>query len=152
MFRVSRQIEFCYGHRLLDYEGKCRHLHGHNGRAVVTFEQESLDDLGMVIDFHEIKDRVEKWIDRNIDHRMLLRNDDPAVEPLLAQGEPLVLLDFNPTAENIAKMIFDRAREEGLPVVQVELWETPKCRATYEGTAVYPRHSTEAEEVGCADG
>ena len=152
MFRVSRQIEFCYGHRLLNYEGKCRYLHGHNGRAVVTFEQESLDELGMVVDFHEIKDRVEKWIDRNIDHRMLLRNDDPAVEALLMQGEPLVLLEVNPTAENIAKLIFDKAKEEGLPVVRVELWETPKCSASYCGTGVYPSPDREAEEVGCVHG
>ena len=38
MFRVTRQIDFCYGHRLLNYEGKCRYLHGHNGRAVIVIE------------------------------------------------------------------------------------------------------------------
>ena len=39
MFRVSQNIEFCYGHRLLNYSGKCRHLHGHNGRAVIVLEK-----------------------------------------------------------------------------------------------------------------
>ena len=43
MFRVTREIQFCYGHRLLNYEGKCRHLHGHNGIAVISIEAESLD-------------------------------------------------------------------------------------------------------------
>ena len=38
MFRVTREIDFCYGHRLLNYDGKCKYLHGHNGRAVITIE------------------------------------------------------------------------------------------------------------------
>ena len=107
MFNVSRQIEFCYGHRLLDYDGKCRHLHGHNGLAVVTIAAETLDHRGMVMDFGDIKRAVSSWIDDNLDHRMILRKDDPVV-PLLQQlREPLYLLDVNPTAENIAKLIFD---------------------------------------------
>ena len=48
MFQVTREIRFCYGHRLLNYDGKCRHLHGHNGRAVITLQAEELDTLGMV--------------------------------------------------------------------------------------------------------
>ena len=58
MFNVSREIDFCYGHRLLNYPGKCRHLHGHNGRVVITFEASGLDDRGMVLDFSEIKRMV----------------------------------------------------------------------------------------------
>ena len=54
MFRVSKEIDFCYGHRLLRYEGKCRHLHGHNGRAVIVLEGESLDERGMLVDFADI--------------------------------------------------------------------------------------------------
>ena len=50
-YRVAKEIAFCYGHRLLDYAGKCRHLHGHNGRAVITLESDRLDALGMVVDF-----------------------------------------------------------------------------------------------------
>ena len=55
MFRVSREIDFCYGHRLLDYQGKCRHLHGHNGRVLITLEADALDERGMVLDFGDIK-------------------------------------------------------------------------------------------------
>ena len=55
MFRVTKEVHFCYGHRLLNYAGKCRNLHGHNGKAVITVETESLDALGMVVDFTEIK-------------------------------------------------------------------------------------------------
>jgi 6-pyruvoyltetrahydropterin/6-carboxytetrahydropterin synthase len=131
MFRVSREIDFCYGHRLLHYEGKCRHLHGHNGRAIITIETESLDGKGMVIDFNEIKRRINGWIDDHLDHRMVLHRDDPIVPILEKQGEPMYLLDVNPTAENIAKLIADIAREQGVPVVEVKLWETPHCFATY---------------------
>jgi len=131
MFRVTKEIHFCYGHRLLNYDGKCRHLHGHNGKAVVTLEAPQLDELGMVVDFTEIKRVIGKWIDDTLDHRMLLHQDDPIIPELRRQNEPFVTLDVNPTAENIAKMIFDRAASHGLPVVEVTLWETENSFATY---------------------
>jgi len=131
MFRVTREIDFCYGHRLLNYQGKCKHLHGHNGRAVITIEAEKLDQRGMVLDFSDIKRVVSNWIDENLDHRMILRRDDPARAALEALGEPLFLVDENPTAENIAKLIFDYTKSQGFPIVEVRLWETPRCFATY---------------------
>ncbi len=131
MYRVTREIDFCYGHRLLNYEGKCKHLHGHNGRAVITIEAPSLDDRGMVLDFSEIKEVVAKWIDENLDHRMILCRKDPVVPMLQEMGEPLYLIDENPTAESIARVIYEKTREAGFPVVEVRLWETPKCYATY---------------------
>jgi 6-pyruvoyltetrahydropterin/6-carboxytetrahydropterin synthase len=131
MFRVTRQIDFCYGHRLLNYAGKCRHLHGHNGRAVITLESKGLDELGMVMDFSTIKTTVSRWIDETLDHRMILHRDDPAVAALRALGEPLFLVDENPTAENIAKLIYDFTAQRGFPVAEVRLWETPQCFATY---------------------
>lgn len=131
MFRVTREIDFCYGHRLLNYEGKCKHLHGHNGRAVITIESETLDERGMVLDFSDIKRVVSNWIDENLDHRMILCRDDPARSSLEQLGEPLFLVDENPTAENIAKLIFDFTKSQGFPIVEVRLWETPRCFATY---------------------
>jgi 6-pyruvoyltetrahydropterin/6-carboxytetrahydropterin synthase len=131
MFRVSREINFCYGHRLLNYEGKCRHLHGHNGRVIITVKAAALDNQGMVLDFNEIKSVVSRWIDENLDHRMILRRDDPAVPMLQKLGEPLYLLDVNPTAENIAKLIAEYAQAKGIPITEVRLWETPNCFATY---------------------
>lgn len=131
MFQVTREIDFCYGHRLLDYQGKCKNLHGHNGRVLITLETSSLDGLGMVVDFADIKRVIQKWIDEHLDHRMILRRDDPVVETLLQMGEPLTLVDVNPTAENLAKMIADYGLEQGFPVVEVRLWETPNCSATY---------------------
>lgn len=131
MYRVTKEIHFCYGHRLLNYSGKCRHLHGHNGRAVVTLEAPTLDSLGMVTDFTVIKQVLGKWIDDSLDHRMLLHRDDPVIPELRRQGEPFVELDVNPTAENIAKLIYDHAAGHGLPVVEVTLWETDSSFATY---------------------
>src|SRR5260370_29321008 len=100
MFRVTREITFCYGHRLLNYDGKCRHLHGHNGRVVLTLEADRLDALGMVMDFSSIKQTVGSWIDTTLDHKMLLHRDDPVLSFLRQQGEPVYVLDVNPTAEN----------------------------------------------------
>jgi 6-pyruvoyltetrahydropterin/6-carboxytetrahydropterin synthase len=131
MFRVTRQIDFCYGHRLLNYDGKCKHLHGHNGRAVIAIEAPELDHRGMVLDFSDIKRVVSNWIDENLDHRMLLNRDDPAIPALQAMGEPMFLMDSNPTAENIAKLIFDFTAAQGFPIVECRLWETPNCFATY---------------------
>jgi 6-pyruvoyltetrahydropterin/6-carboxytetrahydropterin synthase len=133
MFRVTRQIDFCYGHRLLNYEGKCRHLHGHNGRAVITIEAATLDERGMVLDFSDIKRVVSAWIDENLDHRMILHRDDPAVPLLKKLGEPLHLIDANPTAENIARLIYDFTASQGFPIVESVLWETHNCFATYRG-------------------
>lgn len=131
MFRVTRQIDFCYGHRLLNYDGKCRFLHGHNGRAEIVIEAESLDNRGMVLDFSDIKRVVSRWIDDTLDHRMLLHRDDPAVAMLQDMGEPLFLMDANPTAENIVKLIYEFTANHGFPIVEARLWETPNCFATY---------------------
>jgi 6-pyruvoyltetrahydropterin/6-carboxytetrahydropterin synthase len=131
MYRVTREIHFCYGHRLLQYEGKCRHLHGHNGRVVISLAAPTLDPLGMVMDFTRIKQVVNRWIDETLDHRMLLHKEDPALPFLRAQGEPVFEMDVNPTAENIARLIYDYTAEQGFPVVEVQLWETESCSATY---------------------
>src|SRR5258708_39019110 len=107
MYRVTREIRFCSGHRLLNYDGKCRHLHGHNGRAVITLASDRLDELGMVMDFSHIKRGVNSWIDANLDHKMLLHRDDPLLPLLQRQGEPVFLLDANPTAENITRLLYE---------------------------------------------
>lgn len=131
MFQVTKEIRFCYGHRLLNYDGKCRYLHGHNGRAVITLESAGLDRLGMVMDFSHIKKVVGGWIDAHLDHRMLLHRSDPVLPELQRQGEPVFLLDENPTAENIAKLIYDFTASQGFPVVEVKLWETDDSFAVY---------------------
>ena len=136
MFRVTREIHFCYGHRLLDYEGKCRHLHGHNGTAVITLAGDGLDRRGMVMDFSDVKRIVGGWIDSTLDHTMLLHKDDPVLPLLRQRSERVHVLEVNPTAENIAKLIFDFTAAQGFPVTEVRLWETPSCYATYTGSAI----------------
>ena len=131
MYRVTREIEFCYGHRLINYEGKCRHLHGHNGRAVIVLEAPALDHRGMLVDFGDIKRTVQRWIDENLDHNLLLCREDPILPVLQQHGERIFVMDCNPTAENIARLIFEHTADAGLPVVEVIVWETETCHAAY---------------------
>jgi 6-pyruvoyltetrahydropterin/6-carboxytetrahydropterin synthase len=131
MYRVTREIEFCYGHRLIRYEGKCRHLHGHNARAVITLEGMTLDARGMLCDFADIKQAVHRWIEENLDHNMILCSNDPILPLLQERGERVYVMAENPTAENIARLIFEKTREAGLPVREVALWETGSCLAAY---------------------
>jgi 6-pyruvoyltetrahydropterin/6-carboxytetrahydropterin synthase len=131
MFSVTRLIHFCYGHRLMDYSGKCRHPHGHNGKIEVTVVKKSLDKLGMVMDFEDIKAAVQRWVDTELDHKMLLNEKDPLVKILRDLGEPVVTMKGNPTAEAIAKLIFDHAASQKLPVASVRVWETVNSFAEY---------------------
>lgn len=133
MFQVTRILNFCYGHRLLNYEGKCKHPHGHNGRVEIELSSAGLDERGMVVDFGDIKRVVQEWIDRELDHKMILRKDDPLVSKLSDLGEPYFTMDANPTAENLAKLIFDFVKAQRYPVTSVRLWETETSFATYSG-------------------
>jgi 6-pyruvoyltetrahydropterin/6-carboxytetrahydropterin synthase len=125
MFKVSIKLDFCYGHRMLDYDGKCAHLHGHNGTVEMAFAKESLDERGVVVDFIEVKKEMQRFLNEELDHKMLLRKDDPVVSLLKEIGEPVFVMQDNPTAENIARLLFNFAVSRGLPVVSVRLWETP---------------------------
>jgi 6-pyruvoyltetrahydropterin/6-carboxytetrahydropterin synthase len=131
MFSVTKRIEFCYGHRLMNYDGVCRHPHGHNAVVEIDLAADRLDQRNMVADFNDIKRIVKGWIDRELDHKMILRQDDPLADALRKMGEPVYLLESNPTAERIAQLIFDKSREQGLPVSRVTVWETPTSWATY---------------------
>src|SRR5690606_38713747 len=97
MYLVTKRIDFCYGHRLLDYDGICKHPHGHNAVVEVDVRTDALDNRNMVVDFGDIKRIVRGWIDRELDHKMILRRDDPLVKPLSDLGEPMFLVDDNPT-------------------------------------------------------
>ncbi len=134
LHQVTKTIEFCYGHRLLNHRGACRYLHGHNGLIEVDVEAESLDQLSMVMDFSDVRDVVKGWVDANLDHRMLLCRGDPAVPLLEELGEPLYIMNENPTVEAISKHIYEHAHKQGLNVSEVRLWETSSSYATYRGT------------------
>ena len=105
MYSVTKRIDFCYGHRLLDYDGICKHPHGHNAVAEIEVRTDALDSRNMVVDFNDMKTVVKGWIDRELDHKMILRHDDPLVKSLQALGEPMYLVDSNPTVERIGSNV-----------------------------------------------
>ena len=91
MYRISKRMEIAGAHRLqLDYESKCQNLHGHNWVVTVFCQSEELDQNGMVYDFKHLKDKVHG----KLDHQML--NE---------------VVDFNPTAENIARWVAEQVGE-----------------------------------------
>ena len=134
MYTVTKIIHFCYGHRLLNYKGPCKHLHGHNAKVEIDVASETLDSLGMAADFSDIKDKIKTWIDQTLDHKLLLNVCDPIIPFLVETKEPHFIFEENPTAENIAKLIFDKARAMDFNVKQVRLWETPEACASYSWT------------------
>ena len=131
MYKVVKEIHFCYGHRLMDYNGKCAHPHGHNGKIEIELEAGKLDKRGMVYDFGDIKEIIQKWVDLELDHKMILKKNDPFVKVLQDLGEPYFLMDNNPTAESLAKLIYDYAKSKKLPISRVTFWETQSSSATF---------------------
>ena len=138
MPRITRKLEFDAGHRVLNHEGKCRYLHGHRYVAEITVDCPRLDDLGRVVDFGVIKEKVGGWIDTNWDHNMILHPDDPLLgamvlepgvswsephsatggalfnnDPIWSGRDPYIMPQryANPTAENIAAVLFNVSQE-----------------------------------------
>lgn len=135
MYSVTKEIHFCYGHRLLNYEGKCKHLHGHNGRVQVELGSAKLDPREMVFDFADINRVIKSWIDETLDHTLILCEKDPLISDLKRKNERFMTIKTNPTAEAIAKLIYDYAVSQKFPVQAVTLWETESSFATYRGCA-----------------
>lgn len=131
VYCITTTVEFSYGHRILGHPGKCRHVHGHNGTVELDLEAAALDRFGMVCDFADAKGFLRGWLDRELDHRMLLAAADPLVDILRAAGEPVVVTEQPPTAEHLASLVWHAAAEAKLPVVEVRLWETSTSRASY---------------------
>lgn len=131
MYQVIREIHFSYGHRLVGHAGKCRHVHGHNGRVQIEVSSEKLDKLGMVVDFSEISRSIGKWIDENLDHVLILWEKDILVPVLREKNEKILIVPENPTAEFLARWIFEETLKMKLPVSRVTLWETNDSCASY---------------------
>jgi 6-pyruvoyltetrahydropterin/6-carboxytetrahydropterin synthase len=131
MYTVSKSFSFCYGHRLYGDVGKCRHMHGHTGRATFTLASEELDELSMVLHFDRLKETIGRWISENIDHTLLLNKKDPIALALRERGERFMELDGNPTAERIARMLFDVAKGFDLPIRSVDVWESESSKASF---------------------
>ena len=131
MFTITKEVYFCYGHRLMNHSGKCRNLHGHSVKASISIRQRQLNEQSMVCDFAEIRDCVEAYVDEFIDHNFLLHKDDPLIPALIDNNERFLALDEHPTAEVLSKMIFQHVKRSGFNVAQVVLWETASACACY---------------------
>lgn len=159
MPQVTRKIEFDAGHRVLGHEGKCAHLHGHRYVAEVTVKSLGLDSISRVVDFSVVKKLVGDWVDENWDHNILLNQNDPLIlmweelygvntgdkkqthewrREVFGGRQPFIVPNNqNPTAEVIAKLLFEKATElmtlagAELYVYKVRIYETPNCWADY---------------------
>ena len=137
MYGLKTEAAFDSAHFLADYYGKCENLHGHRWRVVVELAQEELQTEGtmrdMVLDFGEFKRRV-RALAEEFDHTFLVEEGSlsaATVEALEGEGFSLKVLPFRTTAENLARHFCVRLREEGLPVSQVDVYETPMNCASY---------------------
>jgi 6-pyruvoyltetrahydropterin/6-carboxytetrahydropterin synthase len=132
MYKISKTISFAYGHRLLDYKGKCENLHGHNGRLEVTLKAKSLDGEKMVADFTALGSAVKDWLDVNFDHKVILCARDPLLKTLRDSGQVCFETRDNPTAEIMAELVFNEVKKLGLSVSKVRFWETDTSMASYQ--------------------
>lgn len=143
MYTVTKYHDISAGHRVYGHEGKCMHLHGHNYRIHFTcrardvVNSEGLDTLGRVIDFSAISRLLCQWVESHWDHRTLIWERDPdLIKFQSADLRAIVVVPFNPTAENMARYLVEEVGPSQLDVTNVELWsvqvdETRKCSATY---------------------
>jgi len=135
MITCTRRIQFCAGHRVHGHENKCRNLHGHNYVAYFTVEATELDQIGRVIDFSCIKERLGRWIDENWDHGFIYWAEDLEVRNVLSNIETkFYAMPTNPTAENMADYLLRSIGPMQLSgtncsLVKVQLWETENCVA-----------------------
>ena len=132
MYKVKKIFNIAYGHRLLNYEGKCANIHGHNGKIEINLKSPQLDGQDMVIDFTLIAAKLKKWLNDNLDHKIILSQKDPLLKTLRAFGQKCYETSGNPTAEVLAELIFRKTQEEFPFVYKVKFWETDSCCAIYE--------------------
>lgn len=134
---AERYHDISCGHRVIGHEGKCRFLHGHNYRIHFTCSATQLDDVGRIIDFSVIKEKLCMWLEDNWDHRFLVWEQDPLYPQLCAIDPTVVAVPFNPTAENMAEYLLaaigpHQLSGTGVVVIKVRIEETRKCSATTE--------------------
>jgi len=134
---AKRYHDICAGHRVYGHENKCSNAHGHNYRIHFTCESAGLDSVGRVIDFSVMKSLLCNWLEDNWDHKFLLWEGDPWIQPMNAlDPEGLVILPVNPTAENLAEYLVNvigpsQLDGTGIVLTEVNIEETRKCSAAY---------------------
>jgi len=132
---AERFHDFSYGHVVLGHESKCANLHGHNGRVHFTVAAPQIDSVGRVVDFSYIKERLCIWVEEEWDHRFLISQDHPFAGILSQHDSTVVVVPFNPTAENLAAYLLHvvgplQLKDTGLVLTSVKFEETRKCSAT----------------------
>lgn len=137
MYGLRTESCFDAAHFLSDYDGKCENLHGHRWRVVAYLGVPELQVEGqnkdMVIDFADFK-RALRALTEAWDHSFIVEEGTLAAETvacLEAESFRLSFVPFRTTAENFARYFADRLMEQGLPVSQVDVYETPNNCATY---------------------
>ncbi len=137
MYGLKTEAHFDSAHFLTDYYGKCENLHGHQWRVVVYLQQDELQEEGtmkdMVVDFGVFKKAVRALADE-FDHMFLVEEGSLKPETIAcleAEGFTLKMLPFRTTSENLARHFAERLIAEGMPVSQVDCYETPMNCATY---------------------
>ena len=145
---AERYHDISAGHRVVGHENKCRHLHGHNYRIHFICEVDTLDEVGRVIDFGVIKERLCMWVENNWDHKFLAWEEDPVISAMVFYlqfedadseeilSDSIVYTPFNPTAENMAKHLVEVIGPQqllgtGVTLVFVRIEETAKCSASF---------------------
>jgi len=138
MYGLKTEACFDSAHFLTDYYGKCENLHGHRWRVVAYLEQQRLQSegtmRGMVLDFGVLK-RECRELAATLDHTFLVEEGTlkPAtIEALEGEGFSLTILPFRTTAENLARYFATTLIDRGLPVGQVDVYETPNNCAIYK--------------------
>ena len=135
MHLIRIEITFDSGHRLLDYEGKCAFPHGHPYRAEGFLKASSLDSVGLVFDFTELRGRIKAWIDENWAHALLANSRDTELIAGLAPVAEGRLYQFeaeNPTCEVMSRELFKKVTELcGVAPAKVRLWESVNQYAEY---------------------
>jgi len=133
VIQAERYHDFSTGHRVYQHESKCAHLHGHNYRIHFTVEAPNLDSIGRVMDFSVIKEKLCVWLEQEWDHKFLVWGNDPWSTTLKAlDPEGTVIVDFNPTAENMGEYLINTIGPAVLAgtevtLVKVRIEETRKC-------------------------
>ena len=136
MHEAIRYHDFCAGHRVAGHENKCKHLHGHNYRIYFHCEAQ-LDEVGRVIDFSVIKEKLCLWLEDNWDHRFLVWENDPLADDIIALDDHATKVPFNPTAENMAEYLVTTVAPKqfagtGVTLRKCVVEETRKCSASYK--------------------
>jgi 6-pyruvoyltetrahydropterin/6-carboxytetrahydropterin synthase len=117
MFTVKVEASFSSAHNLRGYKGKCEDLHGHNWKVEISAAKETLDKIGMVLDFKLLKARLSHVLEP-LDHAYL--------------NNVSYFKKVNPTSENIARYIYQKLKP-GIPsLISVTVWENVASAATYE--------------------